>query len=51
MDIFKKTAAAFTAAAVLAVGSAMPAAAATTGDLNSDGVIDVIASKGHLADQ
>ena len=40
MDIFKKTAAAFTAAAVLAVGSAMPAAATTTGDLNSDGVID-----------
>ena len=36
----KKTAAAVTAAAVMAVSSAMSATAATTGDLNNDGVID-----------
>ncbi len=40
MNIIKKATAALTAAAVLAVCSAMPAIAATTGDLNKDGVID-----------
>lgn len=40
MNIIKKATAALTAAAVLTVGSAMPAIAATTGDLNNDGVID-----------
>ncbi len=40
MNIVKKATAALTAAAVFAVCSAMPAIAATTGDLNKDGVID-----------
>ncbi|MCR4795833.1 MAG: hypothetical protein K5898_11855 [Ruminococcus sp.] len=40
MNIIKKATAALTSAAVLAVGSAMPAIAANKGDLNNDGVID-----------
>lgn len=40
MNIVKKATAALTAAAVFAACSAMPAIAATTGDLNKDGVID-----------
>lgn len=40
MNIIKKAMSALAAAAVLAVGSAAPAIAATTGDLNNDCVID-----------
>ena len=40
MNIIKKTAASFAAAAVIAVSSVLPASAAVRGDLNNDGTID-----------
>lgn len=51
MNIIKKATAALTAAAVLAVGSAMPAIAATTGDLNRKNAYQTVFAVKRISDR